>query len=183
MKSAVFSLAVFYILLLGCSDDNNITSPTVQTQEIVPLSIGNSWTYQYTIYDTSGGIIYTSIDSFSVIADTVINGKKRFILSTGVMRWNNDFGFWIPMSPDSLLLYKYPANVGDEYSNGLKVICKDSTFVLPSGTFKCYGYSSPVAIDYVSPSVGLVREVWYKKSPSGLEYLYKRQELLSFQVN
>ena len=77
MKSAVFSLAVFYILLLGCSDDNNITSPTVQTQEIVPLSIDNSWTYQYTIYDTSGGIIYTSIDSFSVIADTVINGKKH----------------------------------------------------------------------------------------------------------
>jgi hypothetical protein len=78
------------------------------------------------------------------------------------------------------LLYKYPANVGDLYSTHLKVICRDSSISIPNASYKCYGYSSPVAIDYVSPGIGLIREEWYKKLFDGSEYLYQKQELLDY---
>lgn len=183
MKKIAVSLFAIFLLLIGCKDDNIIVNPPSEIPEIVPLKVGNTWSYQTTVYDTSGNIVSTTVDSFSVIADTIINGQKRFIFSTGVIRWNNVFGFWITMSPDSVLFFKYPANVGDEYGYGLKVICKDSTIVVPGGAFKCYGYSVNVAIDYVSPGVGLVKEEWYKDKLSGDKYLYQKQELLDYRLN
>jgi len=183
MKNLAVSLFILFFLLIGCKDESNIVNPTAETIEIVPLKVGNSWSFKTTVYDTLGSIVSTTVDSFSVVSDTLINGKKYFIFSTGVLRWNNDSGFWITMAPDSLLLYKFPANVGDEYSYNIKVICKDSSIVVPKGTFKCYGYSGSVAIDYVSPGVGLVKEEWYKNKLSGVKYLYQKQELLNYQLN
>lgn len=183
MKKIAVSLFAIFLLLMGCKDDNIIVNPPSEIPEIVPLKVGNTWSYQTTVYDTSGNIVSTTVDSFSVVSDTLINGKKYFIFSSGALRWNNDTGFWITMAPDSLLLYKYPANVGDEYSYSLKVICKDSSIVVPKGTFKCYGYSGLVAIDYVSPGVGLVKEEWYKDKLSGDKYLYQKQELLNYRLN
>jgi hypothetical protein len=182
MKNLAVSLFVLLFAFIACNEDNVIVNPPSETLEIVPLKIGNYWSYQTTTYDTLGNIVNSVVDSFSVVSDTLINGKKYFIFSTGVLRWNNDAGFWITMSPDSLLLYKYPANVGDEYPY-FKVICKDSLIVSPKGTFKCYGYSGSVAIDYVSPGVGLVKEEWFKNKLSGVKYLYQKQELINYHLN
>lgn len=182
MKNLAVSLFILFFIVIGCKDDNNIVNPSVETIEIIPLKVGNFWSYQTTIYDTLGSIVSTIIDSTRIISDTLINGKKYFIFSTGVLRWNNDAGFWITIAYDSLLLYKYPANVGDEYSYNIKVICKDSSIVIPKGTFKCYGYSGSVAIDYVCPGLGLIKEEWYKKLFNGTKYLYQKQELISYQL-
>lgn len=80
-------------------------------------------------------------------------------------------------------MYKYPANVGDQYGNLIRVICKDSSIVTPHGTFKCYCYAGSVATDFVSPGIGLVKEEWYKNKLSGAKYLYQKQELLNYYLN
>ena len=182
MKNLAVFLFMLCFILSSCKDESNIVNPPIETIEIVPLNVGNSWSYQTTVYDTLGSVVSTTIDSFSVASDTLINGKKYFNLSTSVLRWNNTVGFWMTTPSDSLLLYKYPANVGDEYSNTLKVICKDSSIVIPKGTFKCYGYSGTVAIDYVSPGIGLIKEEWFKNKFDGVKYLYQKQELLNYQL-
>jgi hypothetical protein len=183
MKNLAVSLFIAFFLIAGCKDENKIVNPTTETVEIVPLKVGNWWSYQTTVYDTSGDIVSTHIDSIFVVKDTLVNGKKYFILSTGVMRWNNDSGLWIPFTPDSTLLYKYPAQVGDKYGINLKVICKDSSIVVPKGSFKSYGYSGAVATDFVSPGVGLIKEEWYKNNSIGIKYIYQKQELLDYHLN
>ncbi|GBD87654.1 hypothetical protein BMS3Abin03_01588 [bacterium BMS3Abin03] len=182
MKNLLFFLLLLLAAFAGCNKEDNIVTPAAKTLEIVPLKVGNVWSYQTTTYDTSGNIISTSVDSFSIVSDTIINGRKTFILSTGVLRWNNESGYWVSTNTDSLLLYKYPANVGDQYSSDLKVISIDSMIVIPRGTFRCYGYSGSVAIDYVSPGVGLTKEEWYKNKFNGVKYLYQKQELLDYQL-
>ncbi|HEY6907393.1 MAG TPA: hypothetical protein VI230_07975 [Ignavibacteriaceae bacterium] len=181
MKSLSVSLIIYCFILNGCKNESNVIVPPIVTTEIVPLKVGNSWLYQTTVYDTMGNIVSSTFDSFSVVSDTLINGQYYFTLSTGVIRWNDVSGFWMLAAPDSLLLYKYPAEVGDTYGT-LKVICKDSLIVILKGTFKCYGYSGTVAIDYVSPGIGLIKEEWFKNKISGAKYLYQKQELLDYQI-
>jgi hypothetical protein len=94
LKFILFLLFLSPVLFIGCNNEDNIVDPPADIKEIVPLKIGNSWAYETTTYDTSGNIISTNIDSFSVVSDSLINGRKLiyFLLVDYDLTMKPDFG-------------------------------------------------------------------------------------------
>ena len=90
MTFCCFLISFFFI---SCTNENELVDPLIDTSQIIPLKVGNFWTYQYTQYDTLGNLISESPVTTRVISDTVINGKQAFLFNSGDVFWNDDSGF------------------------------------------------------------------------------------------
>ncbi len=179
-----FLISCFFV---SCKNENKLVDPPIDTSQIIPLKIGNSWIHQVTQYDTLGNVITTVPETTLVISDTVINGKHAFLFSSGDVFWNDDSGFWMKLYQKSpILVYKYPANIGDYYSNNLTVICKDSLILSPKGSFKCYGYSNSIGMFYICPGIGLIKEEYFQPKDISVSdtalYLFQKRELLDYKL-
>jgi hypothetical protein len=168
---------------LGCKEVNMI-DPPIDTSAIIPLKVGNTWTYQFTMYDSLGSVWASFPESTSILSDTLINGRKVFLFSSLDYFWNEESGFWTQTSgKQPLLVYKYPANVGESYGLLITVICKDSTINTPKGIFNCYGYSSGIANSFVAPEIGVVKREYFQNRADGTAYLFQKEELINYSLN
>lgn len=153
-------LPLVLVFLLGCK---NSTSPDIP-EVMMPLTLGNSWTYDDTSYTYPGFIQYSGTFTVTLTGSTIMKGKKYELFDdilTGPTR-NDGEGTWrlsIDSSHSEYLLYKYPGFVGDTFNfdtvtftsanlqeltiyGYTKIITTDTLITVPSGTFKCYGYES-----------------------------------------
>ncbi len=191
MKGCIMKMIICFFLVsfffISCKNENELVDPPIDTSQIIPLKVGNFWTYQYTHYDTLGNIISVSSVTTRVISDTVINGKQAFLFNSGDVFWNDDSGFWIKSYQKSPILeYKYPANIGDYYNNYITVICSDSLITSPRGNFKCYGYSYDRGVNYVCPGIGVIKEENFQSKNIGVSdidlYLFQKSELIEYNL-
>ena len=148
------TLAFFY----GCK---NSTAPG-NNNVMMPLTTGNSWTYQDTVYGSGNEYILDGTFTITINGSAVINGKKYAtfddILSSPTR--NDAQGTWT-LRKDSTrseyLEFKYPGLVRDVFNfdttttpttNGneevvyghAQIITTDTLITVPAGTFNCYGY-------------------------------------------
>jgi len=183
LKNLITITLLLVFAFLGCKDDN-IVEPPIDTSVIVPLKVGNTWTYQFTMSDSLGNVWASFSQSTSIVSDTIISGRQTYVFSSGDFFWNDDTGFWAQTSgkPPSLV-YKYPANVGESYGLLNTVICKDSTINTPKGSFKCYGYTFGIANSYVAPGIGVIKTEYFQNRSNGSTYLFQKEELINYQIN
>ena len=98
----IFSLFILAAILLGsCAENLDPLSPgstngeySLGIKALVPLAVGNSWTYQVTVYDTAGAqksqFTYTLSVKDTVTADTSkipLPSAARKSLSRGALVW------------------------------------------------------------------------------------------------
>jgi hypothetical protein len=156
------------LLIAGCSKKG--TDSDISGEQILPLSVGNSWSY--TELPAAGFSGDTNNYTLSVIKDTLM--ALTIESSTDIGHWfrvtghaglaptfyaNRSSGYWLTFFYSdgattqivTSLMAKYPASVGDSYSriyppplqNGsaeVEVISTGTQVTVPAGTFSCYVY-------------------------------------------
>ena len=86
-------IALVSVATISCEDDIVPTlAPPPPPANYAPLEVGNWWAYQLIRYEYSqNDTIYGSVDTISVLADTLINGETFKKLS------GNRFSFYSPI--------------------------------------------------------------------------------------
>ena len=172
---------------IGCSGDNPVESNN-SIPAIIPLAIGNSWSFSTTMYDTLGSIQAQLEITQTVTGDTTLFGKRLFKYyslwaantDSGIISYS---GYSISsFSPTDtvasyVLLYKYPARPGDNFRTGMSVVSIDTLITVPAGSFNCIKYQSSIysPLDgyiYIAPGIGIIKTINYyynlKSDPSRL---------------
>ena len=204
-------ILILMAAMVGCGGDNKesetadienqpATAAEIgDTTQIMPLALGNSWIYQYSLFDT---VIKEfkpiSVDTFLVTGDTVVDDETWYFVKTmtpeGGRVINRSDGLWqYRQEVEPFLFLKFPVEKGDEYVtmigptqvvnrvNGVGV-----DISVPAGQFKCYKYSHFVkqhnlVVDfYYQPGVGGVKMELYVHT--GMKPVSKH-ELLEYDLN
>ncbi len=180
------------VLNLSCKKDES--SPAAALfGSIMPLKVGNSWTYKITGYDFLGAVLPFSFGDISlrITNETTIGSEKWYSLD-GSLVTNRADGLW---SRDSLgreqLDLKYPANVNDTYTSGSSQIVVTSTnqsIGVPQGQYSCYAYrygsgTSFEVVQFCAPNVGIVKIEGYQRTLSGRTYVATTFELKGLTLN
>ena len=191
------------LLLFSCS---NSTEPDETINELIPLKIGNKWNYKMTIYDSLGSISYREDITTSIDRDTFINGIKWYGYNTPPTRiWhtNKSDGYWTfvkagtgnVVNDTSLLVYKYPTQVGDVYGNPdmpREVVSVDEEITIPAGKFKAihlvttFTGSTNYLLDsfetFITPGLGVIKVMQIGKRSDGTKFIVYKNELVSFEL-
>jgi hypothetical protein len=177
MKKIIYLLILMLLMLaFSCSKENPVQNNS--TNEIFPLKIGNKWTFK----TTSNSIVSTHINE--VKADTLIQNEIWYILTydTNIVTIcrNKSDGWWFVAESNgsSVINWKYPAKVNDEYmtydSTLVKITSINEQITVPAGTFNCYHYymihykEGYTCDEYLSPGVGLIKHVVYYDTTASL---------------
>jgi len=155
------------LVLCGCESPSDVVGPPQeQTVPLVPLELGNRWTYRVTTMTTEGDTSWVDTISFFISRDTVVNGVPWSIYSydgpeAGTVGYRNDaIGFHLTNWEHWQDSFVYPAKVGDTYGQ-FTVVSVDSGIVTPLGLLTCYVYRTTWAgielYTIIAPGVGIVR--------------------------
>ena len=92
----VVSILFCFIFFTSC-DSNNVVEnkPTNKQSVIIPLSVGNEWTYKQTRYDTNGVAISSYNFNSTISSDTLLGNEIWYRKSDGEYAINRNDGLWI----------------------------------------------------------------------------------------
>jgi hypothetical protein len=205
LKKTIFSLVITAIIVFaGCNQSNSPVN-TTQSDVLIPLKVGNIWIYQGNFVDTLKSNL---LDTIYVKQDTVINGEIWFYCyNVGIltlMTNRNDGVYFMRTDTNNNLIikmcYKYPANIGDEWtfdinapSTKITLLSKNDTTTIKGSKFICYKYqwdfnaSIPnlnynTVLEWLCPGKGLIKQEYYFKNNSGKMLLVYSTELLSYEL-
>ena len=171
MRSLFIILAVIVTALTtGCNSDL-LTGPSA-ADVIMPLAVGNTWSYKVSEYDSTGAFVGTRYDFeiTTIAAEESINGERWFRADSVVLRTNRPDGLWVWI--DGFYPWpvaKYPAAVADTFhteiwqqtfENGeagmqfltyVVVTSIDTSITVPAGTFTCHAYEMTATLPDGSP--------------------------------
>ncbi len=209
MRTTFVLVFIFFILIAGCNQkkDDLFVNPAPDIKGIVPITIGNQWTYKLFLYDTTGAIRYTTQSPLTVVGDTIINGFRWYKYSyfndykfSYYLCANKQNGFYALGDSGELLLFKYPAIAGDSfYVNSklgyLHVLSADTMTTIGSVSYHCVAYESFKSVEnnavggsheilFVSPNIGPIKcEVYTSFYSWKKPYLYVYAELVAVNLN
>ena len=189
-RHAPFRFIIFILFLavifVGCNNDSN---PPV----IMPLKIGNQWTYENTLFATNIYPIMRDTLITKIVGDTIYQNEEWFKTSDNWYysnRSNGAFLTFLPYKPS--LIAKYPCFVGDTfycegYNTFKKVISTNGVVATSLGSFICIQYrhtgidlssnTSWYIDEFYCPNYGLIREDYYHMNASG-QYVLDDQRVL-----
>lgn len=199
----LFSLSLFLLLQLVLTSCQNEEDMAPQ-EELVPLQVGNQWTYQVINYMHSGEALDTSLYRRAVVRDTIIYNSRWFVLNDGYIVQNSNEGYvyYNRGGQVALILYQNAGygSVGYSYQypgylmtvlttrNNSLIPIQNAYFDVMGYTFDIENqYTSPntpsvssFQKDYVSPGVGLVRSDSYYGDTGKI---MRRYELVDYRLN
>lgn len=192
-------LLLLQFMLFSCQHEEDLAP----REELVPLQVGNQWTYQVINYMHSGEAIDTTLYRRAVLGDTIIHNNTWYVLSDGYIVQNSNEGYvYYNRGGDvALILYQNASyggiGYGYQYPEYLMYVLttRVNTLALIENAFYDFmgytfeienQYSSPNSPtvssfqkDYVSPDVGLVRsDSFYGDTGK----LMRRYELVNYQI-
>jgi hypothetical protein len=184
-------LVVVTIILTvaGCATKDPLSPTTSATPTIMPLKVGNMWTYDLKSYNSGSPTpiydwtYYVKIDSVVTIGDEQWYRARHIIYdnvsaydSTEYYYTNRDDGLWIRETPGgtAYLKAKYPATPSNVYASfneffgsipSVTVVDTGMVVSLPQGNYRCYYYRAlPAATlefnEYYQPNIGWVTSIW-----------------------
>jgi len=190
---SIIVLSLIFIIS-NCSEENNPVGNNF-TNNIIPLTVGNSWNYRSILYDTSGNIIFVSEITRIINGDTLIgNTTWSYFVKDANYFANLSDGHYIydQYSSDSnkiSLVYKYPCKKNDTYSFWEVSNC-DTQITVPAGTFNCIlfkcrmqtGDSFSYYDVYIKPGIGIVKSVDYGYIPNHPIFEWIVRELTGYNL-
>lgn len=161
-----------FVMLDGCSKSNP-AGPNSSKNSIIPLKIGNAWTYNVVGYSSSDSILSSSTVIDSVSTDTTFMGQGMFFVS--YLGWcsETDTGFVEYLAPfnqgdqHGLLLFPYPTTAPSTHESWgyvVTVSTMDTLVNISVGSFHCVHYQflhDNVLLNdyYCSLGVGIVKTI------------------------
>ncbi|NNG26989.1 MAG: hypothetical protein HKM87_05650 [Ignavibacteriaceae bacterium] len=203
-KQTTFCLIILLhiLLIFSCSSEENpIITIATGSDGLIPLKVGNSWTYQSTIYDLDSNITFQGTYLQEVFASVVSENLTWYYIdrepeANQYPRYTNkeDGYYEKEYETDKVeLKFKYPCSEGDSYLYGdhyINVLSTDTIITTTRGDFKCIlyrlqfldpgfpGLRYHIAEWFISPEIGIIRYYSYSPSYGGLLW-----ELLSYILN
>ena len=184
-------IAGLLILSIACSEDDD-SEPVIR--EIMPLNIGNQWSYRSFVQDSLGNQSDTSLFDLIIYNDTVIDNIHWYITTdeypykVGSLIGHNDDGLWA-YGPPPYLIIKYPADIFDTWSAPggayeYRLIAKGVILTVPAGTFSCYKYNSHPSVgedstlNYYAPGYGLVKSRFWPDNGTKDEHITELYDMI-----
>ena len=156
-----YLLIAFCVAIISCKSSTD--TGTLSQGVIMPLTIGNSWTYDDSLYDQHGVLSGTMTDTLR-LTDTMSYGnviiyiprdrKTYYVNRADGLRIRYDGYF------DETFVAKYPSRPGDIFRHDQYIITKEpspdplgiaigdlmvsstnESVTVPAGTFICYKYN------------------------------------------
>jgi len=207
-QKATLLVTIFVIVSFSACKKSQTTEPEPYG-EIIPLNIGNSWVTEHTMFDSSGNVTSTFIDTSMIARDTIIDNERWFAFFTKYFMNNKSYymnktdgyyNFYQDISEQQGKIYyiwKYPAEIKDSFSvsgsDYTVVVSSNDQIRVKAGVFNCYQYrwqyTRPPDGRYVGhqqkwlcPNVGEIKSQQYSISISGKEYLSFSSELISYKL-
>lgn len=196
---SVLCFAIVALLFPNCSET---TEPENSTGELIPLKVGNSWNYTEISYDSSGSIIQTQNVNRTMVKDTSILNYTWYAdneAPDGVWFTNKPDGHWafikantgLIINDTTILVYKYPPQVGDIYGDSSEVVSIDEGITVPAGRFRAIhivgknpnsiGYTLMYSCElFIAPQVGIVKKLQFGRKENGEKFLVVNKELQSY---
>ena len=171
------------------------------SDDLTPFKVGNKWIFRFYSYDTTGAVVTTFLDSFSVKRNTVI-GKEKWYKIPGfkpadvdILDWytNRSNGIWVlrrVISPKTdtaiaYLAFKYPTTKdeswGSPFGDSTRTISVNEIVTTPSGTDTCIKYEDHYEFYqlgdlnyYFAPHKGWVMLELFTQINSGCLYVVNR---------
>lgn len=154
------------LILIACKD--NTVNPNTDTS-FYPISVGNTWKYNFKDYDSTGILVYEGTFDEKFISARIKDGQLVYQFDSplnppspdccdykyyyqnkadGVHRLiaSDSTGYWV----SDYLLYKYPCMKNDIFTNGSNnydttyVILLNDTVICDAGTFECIVYKNVI---------------------------------------
>lgn len=195
------------LLAVGCTEEPTTPISGPHVQSIMPMAEGNMWVGSETTYDALGAPVAVHQDTLQILTFLTEKDGGWFADDNRNRYRNSASGLFFKNALAMHQLAKYPAQPGDTFTTGQRVITPtdtayrsgirgdvvstDTTVTTPAGTFHCYHYRSEGWLDvdstriyqvesaFYAPGVGLVmRQV---NDTTGV--LKLRWELQSYVVN
>ena len=120
MKYILILISSMILGLYSCEKES--TSAITQEGVLMPLAIGNTWIYKYTLLDSNNQVEFDGYDTLTVIKDSIINGNTFFGCSNGRFYRNTSWGlemyfdFYTGRSFNpSFNYYKFPTNPNENW--------------------------------------------------------------------
>jgi hypothetical protein len=210
-KAFAIILLVGILLNAGCKKNDNPIGPDNENA-IMPLNLGNQWTFQMTSLDSLGNVTQrydngrmvdnVTIGSLIVSRDTMIQNERWYFFgpssTASTLLTNRSDGLWMmtlgQVSWAPGLFAKYPAHLNETWlgpdSSTIKLTAGNITLTVPQGTFTCLQYSHLSKYNgdvtytmYFSPGVGFVKEEQFAKTRGGRTFVQMRMELTGLTLN
>jgi len=199
----VLLYVIFVCYLAGCKKESTTIVEPIPSPEIVPLEVGNKWIRSFELYDTSGNVFSSGVDSIIVVRDTSILRLRWFILKLQASEYlvsNQPGGLWWRSGQYQSIWYQYPAERGDSFfvygnTSFVRVSAVDTLITVAAGSFSCYRYEYDIppsvgaiggsrVVEFLSPNTGYVKYEYYQSTfTSQTQFLYSRIQLTSLHLN
>lgn len=195
MRSLIVSTCFIIALNLACKKDDSVVNPGSYSGDIIPLAVGNQWTYNVYLYDSTGASRLLNTMSFEVFGDTMVNRVRWFRFSEFLCANRGD-GLHSLDTSGQPLIFKFPTFAQDSFFVNdvvgyLRIAAIDTLITISLGTYRCYAYESRALISpgafggsreiiYVSPGTGPIRgEVYVSPRIGERQFLWVAAELTS----
>ena len=177
MKNKILSFLIIFfctLIISSCHKDSPTDTNVVDKLSIVPIKVGNSWSYSGTSYDTLGSIIETFGERMDVSKDSLIS-NVRYFLYNGFLSVDTDTGLVSIVGQSKKYYYKYPVVIGEKYHSlfhDCYISSVDTVIQVSVGAFHCVRYekfngSIRIGVDFVSPGMGMIKHIGYYSFLSG----------------
>ncbi len=205
VKSVYIYVFTFCLILVSFVACNTGSEPEDSKKQLIPLAIGNSWSYTQTTFDTTGKVSSAAYHfDDKVDSDTIISNEKWYH-SEGYPNYvwitNRSNGFWhfakagtslLIKRDTTLLVFGYPAKIGTKPGT-YEVVSLDKEVTVQAGTFRCIHYVYKVANPtnywftgfeyFITPGLGIVKWQQFGKLSSGNNWVVYKSELTNYKVN
>lgn len=198
--SAILIAILTTALIGGCSDDD-VTDPVIpESKTLMPLAVGNSWSYSKMTRLYTDGSIEIDKSTVEITGDTTHVEDIWYTTSAGEYMNKVDglyIHFYYILGTYGPVVYRYPARAGDTYTNPaldgtslVTVISLSKAINVPAGQFNCVGYNSIInnadgfwsTNRYFAPDVGnVLTESWDVRDENDT-VLYIREELTRYEL-
>jgi hypothetical protein len=207
MKKIILALLFLTLIFNFISCEDNPTKSNLFPTEMIPLKMGNSWSYVRTNYDSTGIVEYTENITSTIDKDTLIDELTWYGYSdtpSGIWFTNKSNGYWVyarwnngnAIVDTMLLIYKYPAIVGDVFdfpSFRREVVSTNELITVPAGSYKTIHYSdtfldsSNYLLDsfeiFVAQGIGLIKRVQIGRKQDGTRFMVFEEELENYSLH
>lgn len=169
---------------IACKKDESTTNHEQEPAKkpvLIPMKIGNWWSYRYTYFNRDSTVSNTGIDTVEIRRDTTIQNTTWFAYNeVNLMTNKTDGVWWWEQGGSPALLLKYPAAPNETYhflSVPWTVLDTNKAVIVPQGTHSCFVYSGGGATFHVAVNKGIIKR---ENILNG--YLFFRAELLEMRL-
>jgi len=215
-KSLIIISILFYCLFFFSCTDNSVSNES-EDNYLIPLKLNNSWTYFSEIKHEDPNLSDSEIVKSTITSLYKINNDYWYEFDWNPIMFgpfHHNYlckkleGLWYGNLTDekdsvmkSFLLFKYPMNVGDEFSistfegwGTIKLISKNKIISINSKEYSTYHYLyvgdttksngiQSIMNYFLQPKIGLIKYTWVIIKPDGVTMFNWKQELIEYNLN